>query len=335
MNHSGFSRMWLLILVLILIVAAGWWLLWGGSRVQRSGDFTIQEGASARIVWQALADEGFSRRTLPWRYYAWRTNAADKLQAGTYRLERGELISQVIQRFREGDAIPDEFTITYPEGFTLDQMATRTAARNIGTKEEFMAAARPQAFVERYPYLKAIPANRTLEGYLFPDTYRVAADETPGDLIQRMVGTFNARLTPELQAEILETNRTIDEIVIMASIIEREVISDKDMAMVSGVLWKRVDEGIGLAADASIRYALNKWDGALTVDDLRIDSPYNTRRYRGLPPGPISNPGLRALLAAIRPEASEYYYYLSTPEGETIFAKTNDEHNQNKAKYLQ
>jgi UPF0755 protein len=120
----------------------------------------------------------------------------------------------------------------------------------------------------------------------------------------------------------------------MASIIEREVISDDDMAMVSGVLWKRFDEGMGLDADATVRYALKKWDEPLTIQDLQIDSPYNTRRYRGLPPGPICNPGLRALIAAIRPQASEYYYYLSTPEGETVFARTNDEHNNNKAKYL-
>src|SRR5688500_19904286 len=103
------------------------------------------------------------------------------------------------------------------------------------------------------------------------------------------------------------------------------------MSLIAGVGWKRVSEGIGLESDATVRFALNKWDDPLTVQDLQTNSPYNTRKFRGLPPGPISNPGLRALVAAVRPEASDNYYYLSTPEGETVFAKTNDEHNMNKA----
>ena len=120
----------------------------------------------------------------------------------------------------------------------------------------------------------------------------------------------------------------------MASIVEREVIGDDDMALVSGVLWSRNDDGAGLDADATVRYALNKPKGPLTQVDLDSSSPYNTRRFRGLPPGPISNPGLRALTAAVRPEQSDFYYYLSAPSGETIFSKTNDEHNANKVKYL-
>jgi UPF0755 protein len=111
-------------------------------------------------------------------------------------------------------------------------------------------------------------------------------------------------------------------------------VSDNDLARVAGVLWQRYEDGVGLDADATVRYALNKWDGPLTVADLASDSPYNTRRWKGLPPGPISNPGLRAILAAAHPEKTDYYYYLSTPQGETIFSKTNEEHNQNKAKYL-
>ena len=121
---------------------------------------------------------------------------------------------------------------------------------------------------------------------------------------------------------------------IMASIIEREVQSDKDMGVVSGVLWKRFDEGMGLDVDATVRYALEKWDEPLTVQDLAIESPYNTRKWRGLPPGPISNPGLRAIQAAVQPEKSPYYYYLSAPTGETIFSKNLSEHNTNKYKYL-
>lgn len=323
------------ILTSFLLVFGLLLLIWGGSTMEQTGEFTIQEGDSAQKVWQQLKEQGYTKRTLPWRYYAWRENAAEKIQAGSYRLEVGEKVRDVIQRFKAGEALPDELTVTFPEGFTLPQIADRVAARGIGTSEEYILSAQAEEFIENNAFLSAIPSGRDLEGYLFPDTYRFHGDDTAVDIIERQLKTFELKALPALQEDALQqSGRTLDEIIIMASIIEREVISDKDMALVSGVLWKRVDEGIGMDADATVRYALNKWDKGLTVQDLAIDSPYNTRKYRGLPPGPISNPGLRAIQAAVNPEQSQYYYYLSTPEGETIFSKTNDEHNANKAKYL-
>lgn len=317
--------------VLVVLLA----LIFSRATVRQSGEITIKEGQAAQTVWAELKQNGFSRTTLPWRHAAWRLKANDKLQAGKYRIEAGERVRRVIERFVNGDALPNEFTVTYPEGFTLEQIAARTAARGIGTAADFKAAAQPPPYAETFAYLAEVPAGRpTLEGYLFPDTYRLAADDTPEKVIRRMLTNFDDKVTSELRREMKQANRTLDQVVIMASIIEREVVSDEDMAQVAGILWKRLDDSVGLDADATVRYALNKWDGALTVADLRTDSPYNTRRYRGLPPGPISHPGLRALLAAIRPQASDYYYYLSTPDRKTIFAKTNAEHNQNKAKYL-
>lgn len=324
-----------LVVPLVLIVAVVIFVF-SRANVRRSGEVTIKEGQAAQTVWSELQQNGFTRTTLPWRYAAWRLGATNKLQAGKYGLETGERVQRVVERFAAGDALPNEFTVTYPEGFTLEQIAARTEARGVGTAQDFKAAAQPPPYAETFAHLAEIPEGRTtLEGYLFPDTYRLAADDTPAKVIRRMLQNFDDKVTSELRSEIKKSNRTLDQVVIMASIIEREVVSDEDLPIVAGILWKRLDDGVGLDADATIRYALNKWDGALTVQDLRSDSPYNTRRYRGLPVGPISNPGLRAILAAIRPQTSDYYYYLSTPEGETIFSKTNAEHNQNKAKYLQ
>lgn len=332
-------RQFLTCLFLIIILGAG--ILWGASRLiwgpptlLKSGDFAIEGGQAASSVWKKLASEEFTKRTLPWKYHAWRQGVAASLQAGTYRLEQGEKIGGVVQRFATGDVTPDELTITYPEGFTLEQIAERTAARGIGTKEEFLTAAKPENFAEQFPFLKDLPANRSLEGYLFPDTYRVFPDDRPHDVIKRMLTNFDAKITEDIRTAAAAQNRSLDQVIRMASIVEREVLTDEDMAVAAGILWKRADEGAGLDADATVRYALKKWDGRLTVQDLQIDSPYNTRRYRGLPPGPISNPGLRAILASAKPQPSDFYYYLSTPEGKTIFSKTNDEHNANKAKYL-
>ncbi|MEX1997482.1 MAG: endolytic transglycosylase MltG [Candidatus Andersenbacteria bacterium] len=324
------------IIIVVFILGTSWWLVSGGSVIRHSGEITVAPGDPAQRVWEEMVAQRFTRSTLPWRYYAWRAEAAAAIQAGTYQLEVGESVAAVIERFKRGETLPDELSITYPEGFTLEQMAARTAAKNISSESEFKEKAVPLGYATQFPFLQDIPSARTtLEGYLFPDTYRVFDDDTAHDVITRMLSNFEQKFTDDLRREAAASGRSLDQIVIMASIIEREVISDDDMALVSGVLWKRFDEDIGLDADATIRYALNAWDKALTVTDLALDSPYNTRRYRGLPPGPISNPGLRALAAAVRPEESEYYYYLSAPTGETIFSRTNDEHNVNKAKYLQ
>lgn len=320
-----------LALVAVLVVSV-WQSVAGDLPLSQSGEFVVPEGSTAASVWASLVDQGYTERALPWRYHAWRQDAAARLKAGTYQLEAGERISAVIARFVSGDTSPDELTLTFPEGFTVEQMAERTAAQNIGTKQEFLTAAQPAAFAEQYPFLADVPAERNLEGYLFPDTYQVFADDTSADVVARQLATFNKKIVESAVAASSE--RTLDEIMIMASIVEREVISDSDMARVAGVLWQRYDDGAGLDADATVRYALSKWDEPLTVNDLASDSLYNTRRWKGLPPGPISNPGLRAIQAAANPEKTDFYYYLSTPQGETIFSKTNDEHNQNKAKYL-
>lgn len=324
------------VFIFILLLVAGGVVVYlmSGRTLTQGGEVVIEEGDSAQVVWEKLVTQHFTTTTLPWRVAAWRSGAAQSLQTGTYQLERGEKIAEVVRRMAAGDIVPDELTITYPEGFTLAQMAERTAKQGLVTKDAFVEAAQPEQFVSELPYVRELPADRTLEGYLFPDTYRVFPDDTPAAIIQRLVTNFDGKFSEELRQQAAQKGRTIDQIVIMASILEREVINDNDLAIVSGVLWKRFDEGMGLDADATVRYAVDNWDTPLTVEELAVDSPYNTRRYRGLPPGPISNPGLRALVAAVRPQESEFYYYLSTPEGETIFSKTNDEHNANKAKHL-
>lgn len=324
-----------LVLAFLVLVSYGTFkLVWGTATLRHSGELVVAEGDSANHVWGQLVAQGFTPRVTPWRYYAWRLNAASDIKAGTYHLTPGEPVQAVIKRLVTGDMAPDELTITYPEGFTLQQTAARTAARGIGTQDDFIQAATPALYVNELTFLREIPPQRDLEGYLFPDTYRVFADDTPSDVVRRMLTTFNEKFSADLFREAKSQGRTFDQIITMASILEREVQSDEDMARVAGVLWKRFDDGVGLDVDATTRYALDKWDQPLTQQDLEVDSPYNTRRYQGLPPGPISNPGLRAIVAAVRPEQSDYYYYLSAPNGETIFSRTLDEHNANKAKHL-
>ena len=331
-NRKKFTATLLLTVGIVGIVLFR--LVWGSGIIEKAGDIEIPQGKSAAEVWRGLVDDGYSDRTIPWKYYGRKDNAASKIQAGIYHVEQGEKISKVVERFAHGDVQTKEFSVTFPEGFTLSQVAARYADRTGKTAQLFLDEAKVAKYAGKFSFLKDIPGTRNLEGYVFPDTYKITPDDTPEDVIMRMLGNFDKKVSEGIRDEILKNNRTLDEIVTMASILEKEVQSGKDMAMVAGVLWKRIQDGEGLYVDATLEYIVEK-NGNLTVQDLALDTPYNTRKYRGLPPTPINNPGLTAILAALRPEASEYYYYLTAKDGTTIFAKTNDEHNRNKGKYLQ
>lgn len=321
-------------LAVVIFLIVFWQIFWGSATIHKSGDVVVPAGKSAGSVWRDLRQDEYSNHILPWKYYGWKYGANQKLKAGTYHLETGEAVSAVVQRMVAGDVAKSDVSITYPEGFRLEQIAARTATRGIGTEADFLASAKASAYANKYPFLNNLPAGRTLEGYLFPDTYRVFPDDKPSDVIERMLTNFQKKVTDDILSDALKQHRSLDQIIIMASILEREVNVPADMAKVSGIFWKRFDEGSGLGSDITVRYALDKWDQELTAQDLNIDSPYNTRKYRGLPPSPIDNPGLQAIMAAVRPEKTPYYYYLTAPDGSTIFAKTNEEHNRNKAKYL-
>jgi UPF0755 protein len=153
-------------------------------------------------------------------------------------------------------------------------------------------------------------------------------------MILRMLDNFDTKLDSELRSEIAKRGYSIHQIVTMASLIEKESRKDEEKPIIAGILWKRLEEGMILGVDATVRFALNKWTAPLTVADLNTDSPYNTRKKGGLPPGPISNFSLSSLRAAIMPEASEYYYYLHGNDGQIRYGRTNEEHNENKRNYL-
>jgi UPF0755 protein len=172
-----------------------------------------------------------------------------------------------------------------------------------------------------------------LEGYLFPDTYRFYESASAEEVIDVMQKEFEEKIKP-LETDIASSGKTKKDIVIMASIIEREVRTMRDKALVSGILWKRIAQGMPLQVDATLFYVTGKASHELNGDDLESKSPYNTYEHKGLPPTPISNPGLDSIKAAIHPESSPYFFYLSGRDGTTHYARTFEEHKKNKALYL-
>jgi len=252
-----------------------------------------------------------------------------KLQAGEYLLSPSMAIPEIAQRIIAGDTL--QIKITVPEGFTLKQIEERLSeklARKISLS--FLVG----EFKNDFDFLEDVPSEAALEGFLFPDTYFFKINENEKEIVQKFLANFNKKLTPELREEIKSQKKSVFEIIIAASIIEEEVQTLEDKKLVSGILWKRLEAGKPLESCATIAYILgiDKW--RYSFEDTRTESPYNTYLNPGLPPGPISNPGLESVLAALYPENSQYWYFLSTPEGETIFSRTLEEHNLAKARYL-
>ena len=170
---------------------------------------------------------------------------------------------------------------------------------------------------------------------MYPDTYFViAAEFTAESFAKRLLSTFQKKIVEGLYKEAEGNPRSLAEIITMASLIEEETREDDERAPVSGILWKRYDSNLGLGVDATVRYILNKPTDAITVADLNTNSPYNTRKFRDLPPGPIANPGYESILASLYPKETKYWYYLHGNDGEIRYAVSNGEHNLNRHKYL-
>jgi len=334
---------------LIIVIGIVVIVLWAGnkiwySRALRAVDpsdttrvtVTIPAGSSTASIAALLDEENLIRSPRAFATYVEDQEKAAALQAGSFVLRRNMTAAEILESLSGG--VREEVSVTIPEGYTVKDIDELLAEKGLITAGELIDCANTCDF-ETFDFLPtgANLAERggKVEGYLYPDTYFVsAADFHPKFFLERLMGTFRSRVVNEFAAQIEASGRTVHEIVTMASLVEEETRTDDERAVVAGILWKRMDEGIGLYVDASNRYIANKPSAALTVSDLDMDTPYNLRRYQGLPPGPIANPSIASIEAALNPESSRYYYYLHGSDGQIRYAVTNDEHNVNKAKYL-
>jgi UPF0755 protein len=247
-----------------------------------------------------------------------------------------------------------EETITIPEGWTSREIGQYFEGLGKWQSEEWLEVVGfPQVdyrqnktmpalydYSGEFTFLKDKPKYYSLEGYLFPDTYRIYASSTVSDAVVKLLANFDAKLTPQMRADIKAQGKTIYEIVTMASIVEKEAPIDnsggdnQDARLIAGIFWNRLKSGQGLQSDATLSYILGDTKASHSGSDLTVNSPYNTYKYRGLPPGPICNPGLVALQAAIYPLTSSYNYFLIAPDKKVYYARNYAEHLDNKYKYL-
>ena len=302
--------------------------------------YTIQKGMNSKSIAFDLESQGIINNSLFFRAYVIIFGQWPSLQAGSYDVSPSMSISSIVKKFVSGDV--KKIYITIIEGWNLQDISEYFEKEKLYLKTDFLDLTNPSTssgqgkdWSQDIDFLKDKPKNLTLEGYIFPDTYQIAFGLTLDKLLETILDNFDKKLTQELRKEISLQKKSIFQIITMASIIEKEVILLEDKKIVAGILWKRINAGIPLQVDATINYITGKNDPGVSIKDTTIDSPYNTYKYYGLPKGPISNPGMDSILAAIYPTKTDYWYYLSADDtGKTIFSKTLDEHNIAIAKYL-
>jgi peptidoglycan lytic transglycosylase G len=285
----------------------------------------IPAGASTRSIGEALIAKGIVRDQLTYRLALWASGEARRLQAGEYRFDHPMTARDVLGKIARGEV--DTVAITFPEGLTIAEMSKIFEAHGFGTAASFVAATRNPALVQSFD-----PDARDLEGYTFPDTYAVPRRTDAVALVHLMVERFAKVLTPELRQAASDQGRTIRQLVTLASIVEKETAQAGERPEVAAVYSNRLRIGMALQCDPTVIYALErvgKFDGNLRRDDLQFDSPYNTYRYPGLPPGPIAAPGKASLEAAAHPADADFLYFVSRNDGSHAFARTLDEHNRN------
>lgn len=291
--------------------------------------YTVQKGWGDEEIAKDLEKLGVIRSSFFFRLYAVSSLQHSELQAGKYNLSPKMSIYDVAKKFALGDSIKDKIVIL--EGWTIKDIGEYFEEKGACTQNHFIALTEKD-YSDSFDFLADKPKNVGLEGYLFPDTYEISEGETCEDMLSLMLDNFGEKLTPELRTEITNQKKSIFDIVTMASLLEKEARTMSDKKIISGILWKRLSIDMPLQLDATINYITNRSDPSVAIKHTKIDSPYNTYMYKGLPKGPISNPGIDSITAALYPTTTKYWYYLSN--GKTFYSETFQQHTAAKAKYL-
>lgn len=318
----------------VLAVSTIWWT---GETLsepvgQTAGIFTIKKGSSLREVAFSLKQQGVVNNPILLLWYGEVTGRDRTIQAGVYDISPSLRLKELFDLFEKGSNVRK--SILLHEGLTVREVAQRFRKAGMEVDETIFIQP-PVGLKSQYRFFDDAPKNASLEGFLFPDKYFFDPSADTTRVAQTLLDNFKVKFEPTWYTDIEKEGHTVYETVIMASLLEKEVRTSKDKKIVAGLLWKRLSVGMPLQLDSTVNYATGKSLPAVTLDDLAVDSLYNTYKYQGLPPGPITNPGKDSLEAAVFPATSDYWYYLSRQDtGETIFSKNYREHLSNKAKYL-
>ncbi len=303
--------------------------------------FTVNSGDSVATVAANLETTGLISDPELFRRYVQYRELDSGIQAGSYTLNKTMNIPEIARALQRAQAAEQQVTI--PEGRRLEEITILVAEQTNVPSDAFLTLAqqgwRETNLVEKYGFLAQIPVTATLEGFLFPDTYRFAMNATAYDVVDTMLENFDNQVTPDLRRGIEAQNLTLHEGITMASIVEREAVIASEQPVIAGVYFNRLRDGWPLSADPTVQYALGYqpsagtwWKGKIYFKDLDTVSPYNTYRNLGLPPAPIASPGRGAVAAVAAPAETDYYFFMADcdkNDGSHVFALNEAEHLQN------
>jgi UPF0755 protein len=325
-KKSGATGVLLVIFLLVVLAASGVaWLVLTPFGPETETFVELNPGSSATLIGRQLEEAGVVRSQFAFDLLRlWKRG---KLQAGEYRFDHPAPVIEVYARIERGDVFTR--TLSVPEGANIFDIAERVESAGFGTRQEFLDATAQHASLVS----DLDPGAKSLEGYLFPDTYRFARRTTPAQIAAVMVKRFRT------VAGQLGLNENVHEVVTIASIVEKETAVDTERPEVASVFLNRLKRKMPLMTDPAVIYGLeleHRWRGALYASDLTHSTAYNTYRNNGLPPGPIANPGMRSLRAVMQPANTDYLYFVAAgadAQGHSLFASTLDEHNRDVARY--
>jgi UPF0755 protein len=319
------------LLVGVALLGGFFWWQWANNApaVSKSTKvFVIRKGESVGSIAFRLKEENLIKSSFAFKLLVLAKDFEKKIQAGSFKLPQGLSLEELLSQLTHGTS---DSWITFLEGWRSEQFAAELIEKGFNIEFENW---------------KLKTENSKHEGYLFPDTYLFPREATAGAIIKTLRDTLDKKITPEIRKRISQKGLTLHQALTLASLVEREVRADQDRPIIAGIIIKRWQNDWPLQIDATVQYALAShrclrkeascdwWPQNLTRQDLRIDSPYNTYEYQGLPPGPICSPSLASIKAVASSLASPYWFYISDPTGKTHYARTVEEHNQNIAKYL-
>ena len=301
-----------------------------GSTQGKTISFEIKPGESVGTIASNLQKQGIISDNNLFVAYSSKTETDKKIKAGVYSLNTKMSIKDILEVFISGQR--SEIWITIPEGWRIDQIASYLEKQGLFKAQDFIDAAKVKNF-SSMPFLSGLSGSTTLEGYLFPDTDKVYADGEPSDVIQQMLDNFGVKMTHEMMDSANKKGFTLHQFITLTSIVEKESAQSEDIRKIASVYYNRLSSGMPFQSDATITYITRRPDASPSIEETKIDSPYNTYLYKGLPPGPVGNPGLEAMQATLNPETTDYLFFISH-NGKAYFAKTYEEHLANIAKYL-
>lgn len=300
----------------------------------------VLPGSGAEVIATQLLTRGVLAETGRFNTLLGYTGVASQLRSGRYEFAPGTPAPEVIRKMRLG--LTREVVLVIPEGLRLEEVGEIVVDLGVATAEEWEEALAQPRFE---PLLRGRPVGADLTGYLYPAMYPLTDETTAESLVQEMVDAFTSAVSPAIRSQIEARGMTLHEVLTLASIIEREALLAEERPVIASVFLNRLESGIALYADPTVQFAITEgldeepedgwWKVELTIEDLAVDSPYNTYIVPGLPPGPIANPGLGAILAVLRPAETDYFYFMAKGDGSHAFAETLAEHEQNVERYRQ